>query len=123
MNDLAKGLEYLRLKQKPLLEKIGHNNIEPDTLARYGLALQIEISEFVNETGWKIWKKKPADLSRVREEMADVLAFFGVWMLLLDRMGITVEELAEEYDRKNQINHDRFDGKVEDYGLPPGPAK
>ena len=114
---LAGGIDYLKAMQRPLLERIGHDNLDHDTLARYGLALMIEVAEATNETSWKAWRTRPADLDRVREEWADIFAFIGVWMLLLEKMGISTEDLAREYDMKNEENHRRFNGEVEGYGL------
>ena len=112
------GLAHLRDAQKPLLERMGDYNTDRDTLARYGNAWMIEIAELVNETPWKKWKQKPIDPDRIRDEMADVLAFLGVWLNILSLWGITVTELALAYDEKNKRNHRRWDGEEAHYGTP-----
>ena len=118
--ELILGLRYLRSKQLPLLEKLDHHNLDPDTLARYGNALSIEVAEFLNETPWKVWKKKEPDLDRVADEFADILAFLGTWLNLLELMGISVGRLAAAYDEKTAVNHRRLNGQVAHYGTPGG---
>lgn len=95
----------LQEAQQPLLEHFGHNNLHPDTLARYGNALMIEVAEFVNETGWKVWKPgHEPDRKKLTEEFADVLAFLGVWLNLAQLMDIDAGELAHAYAEKRDKN-------------------
>lgn len=116
--ELYVGLKYLMEKQRPALDRLGHYDTSPDTLARYGNALQIEVAEFVNELPWKVWKKKDPDLDRVVDEFADVLHFLGTFVSLLDLMGMTPETLATAFQTKWDENQRRFDGKVLHYGIP-----
>lgn len=107
---LAVGLEYLRQAQEPALEQLGHDNIDPDTLARYAAALMIEVAEFANTVPWKVWhladEEPTAEETRaaVAEEFGDVLHFIGTWVALLQRLGIGVEELSEAFLVKHLRN-------------------
>jgi NTP pyrophosphatase (non-canonical NTP hydrolase) len=75
-------------------------------------ALIGEILELGNELHWKSWKPTPdtVDKERIKEEFADVMAFFGsLAALVLDRLGIFPEELVEAYLAKVAINKQRFE--------------
>lgn len=99
------GLAELAEAQQPLLDHFGHNTIHPDNLARYGNALMIEVAEFVNETGWKVWKPGfEPDCAKLKEEFADVLAFLGVWINLLKLHDLTPGDLAAAYVEKRDKN-------------------
>lgn len=116
---LEMALVVLKDNQRQFLEKLDHLNTDPDTLARYGVALQIEVSEFVNELPWKVWKRKDPDVDRVVDEFADVLAFLGTWVNLLGLMGISPTRLALAYAEKTRVNQARIiDGTVPGYGNP-----
>lgn len=113
--ELIVGLEYLRLKQKPLLEGYGHANIDKDTLARYSAALMIESAEFCNITPWKEWidygdgdGQRPIDYEAITEEFVDLLHFIGTWAVLLRLMGITLEDIATSFEKKNAKNQKRL---------------
>ena len=105
--------------------RVGHTVLTQDLLAVYGQALSIEVSEFLNELPWKPWKtanfKTVLENRDVREdiafEFADILAFLGAWISILNTLGISPFELAEAYAEKTRINHARFAGEVEGYGV------
>lgn len=113
--DLALGLALLMRKQQPWLIALGHANIEPDTLARYGAALMIEVAEFVNELPWKVWRSRAVEQDpdmtdlrqRVLDEWADVLHFVGTWQALLWYFQITPAETAVAFQRTNERNAQR----------------
>lgn len=117
------GLNELFEAQLPLAFRLGHGEVTKDLLAIYGNALMIEVAEFVNETPWKQWKlAEPTSLTRVQkeviaEEFADILAFLGTWIHLLNGMGIPPFALAEAYHTKTKVNHARFSGEHEGYGI------
>lgn len=50
------------------------------------------------------------DRTKIVEEFADILAFLGTWVMLLELMGITSGELAQAYMLKRQKNVARFAG-------------
>lgn len=113
--DLAAGLALLMRKQTPFLVDLGHNNDDPDTLARYGAALMIEVAEFVNELPWKIWRSRAVesdpDMTDLRasvlHEWVDVLHFIGTWQALLWHFSITPEEAARAFQATNLRNAER----------------
>lgn len=75
----------------------------------YALALMVETAEFIQELDWKPWKNgKKVDRNRVADEFADILAFLGILILYLDRMGIPPGMLANQYREKSKVNIDRF---------------
>lgn len=105
------GLASLAELQKPMLEKLDFDNTSTETLSRYGLALIIEVAEFLNECPWKSWKKnptRPADLDRIKEEFVDLLSFIGSWVTFLNLLGISTADLTLAYQRKLQENNSRF---------------
>jgi len=88
----------------------------PDQIRTYFLALIGETYELMNELNWKPWKKsKQVNKARVIDEFADVLAFLGIIVVYMQRMGISPAALADGYATKTRINIDRFLGKVEGY--------
>jgi len=118
LSDLIFGLSFLRAKQRPFLEGYGHLNLDKDTITRYALALSIEVAEFANELPWKRWKEYPEEeqeerKQRILEEFVDVLHFIGTWGVLLGEMGISSYQIADEFVKKNQKNHDRMNGKAQ----------
>ena len=108
---LQYGLEYLESMQRPLLERLNHDNVDMDTLARYSTALMIEAAEFANEMPWKQWGSKEPSRAKILEEFVDLLHFIGTWTVLLRHYDITPEDIAEAFEQKNKINHARFNAK------------
>lgn len=93
--------------------------LEPtkENFAVYALSLHDEIGEFVRELGWKPWKKDfDIDRTRVADEFADILAFLGLFIHYLDRLGISPSDLARQYREKSEVNIRRMHGEVEGYG-------
>ena len=123
---LVAGLTWLAEMQRPLLEKFGHDYVDPDNMARYGLALMMEAAEFTAETPYKTWKTYPkeGDLrfeamrARMMDEFVDLLHFVGTWVLLLRHFDIWAMDLGPAYLKKHQINQDRGNGRVEGYKIP-----
>lgn len=119
---LAEGLHYIRSVQSVTSDLIRGCMPEdgappsPDQIRTYFLALMIEISELVQELNWKPWKiEKSLDKPRVADEFADILAFLGVIIEYLNRLGISPESLASAYNMKVTINVARALGQVEGY--------
>jgi|GEM_PF-3794302 len=79
-----------------------------DAVRSYTLALMVELAEFIQELDWKPWKDKQINAERVADEFADILAFMGILIVYLDRMGIPPGMLARQYREKSKVNIDRF---------------
>jgi len=90
----------------------------PDQLRTYFLALNVELGELLQELNWKPWKESKAiNKARVVDEFADVLAFTGILLVYLDRLGITTEDLAAGYAAKTSVNIQRLTGQVDGYKI------
>lgn len=80
------------------------------------LALVDEILECMHELDWKPWKRKDSiDVAKVTEEFADVLAFLGLFVVLLKHLGINPDDLALAYAAKSEKNEQRLLGQRADY--------
>lgn len=64
------------------------------------LAINVEAGELLEQFLWK--KEVEADAEKVREELADVLAFC---LLLADRYGFDVKEIILEKIEKNRLKY------------------
>jgi hypothetical protein len=83
--------------------------------AEAALALFVEWGEFVNALEVKPWKKASRSRGAVVGEFADVLAFLGLSLVLLDRAGMGPEALAAAYVAKSSVNLERAAGAVAGY--------
>jgi len=80
-------------------------------LQRKAIALNVEMSEVMNEVNYKWWKNnKEIDCQKVKEELVDVFHFFV--SMCLD-VGMTSEELHKLYLEKNEKNISRQKGKFD----------
>jgi Uncharacterized protein conserved in bacteria len=114
---LFNGLEELARLQQPILETLGYYDTSTETLSRYGLALTVEVGEFLNEVPWKAWKKRPGippDLDRIKKEFADLMCFIGAWINYLELLGISTSELSVAIQEMLEANYIRFGVDVED---------
>lgn len=105
------GMESLMALQRPMLETLGYDNVSTETLSRYGLALIIEVGEFLNETPWKAWPKtgsKECNIDRMTDEFVDMLSFIGSWLNFLNMMGINPAHISNAYRKKLKENNLRF---------------
>jgi NTP pyrophosphatase (non-canonical NTP hydrolase) len=93
-----------------------------DQFRTYSLATMVEISELVQEFNWKPWKNstKQLDLPKIADEFADVLAFLGILVVYMQRVGVTPRMIADAYANKTKINVRRLMGEIEGYGNGPG---
>ena len=114
---LAAGLNVLRALQRVSMSKLGHDRADKEIYQIYGLALSIEVSEFVNELNWKPWKHTQPNKEAVLEEFVDVLHFIGTWTQLLLHLGFNTADIATAFASKYNVNQERLDGKVEGYGV------
>lgn len=105
------GLKALGALQTPILEQLGYDNVETETLSRYGLGLSIEVGEFLNETPWKAWKTRtgaPMNRERVLEEFADMMLFIGAWINFLNLLGFSMREMTGAITDMFDSNYIRF---------------
>jgi transcriptional regulator with XRE-family HTH domain len=87
-----------------------------DQLRSVLLALHVEIDELAQELDWKPWKIKDVTSSaKAASELADVLAFLGLLIIYLERMGLTVTQMARTYESKSELNMQRAMMEVKDY--------
>ncbi|MCL2862450.1 MAG: dUTPase [Firmicutes bacterium] len=111
-------LENIFKMQKELDDfiKKGRNLDYPlsEWLQRKAIALNVEMSEVMDEVNYKWWKNnKDIDCQKVKEELVDVFHFFV--SMCLD-VGMTGDELHKLYLEKNEKNFSRQKGKFgEDY--------
>jgi hypothetical protein len=71
------------------------------------LALEDELHEALNETGWKPWaSSRHFNTDAVKGELVDAWCFLMSLMLLA---GMTPAELYQRYQAKMEINHKRQD--------------
>lgn len=121
---LTGGLQALRDTQEVVSAMV------PDTVPASGeftkpivtataLSMIMEVCELVNEhIPWKPWKPaKPLENpEKAMDEFADILAFLGLMIVIMERRtGCTVADLVEAYKKKTVVNMNRFSGKVEEY--------
>ena len=77
-------------------------------IEKHAIALNCEMTEVMEETNYKWWKNnKKIDMSKVKEELIDVLHFYI--SMCLDA-GMTSDELFDIYMGKNDENYKRQDG-------------
>jgi len=127
LHDLPTRAWYLRDGLMALLEVhkitnqcVKHGNttldkciLTEDVLRTYTLALMVEVGEFIQTLNWKPWRKihkQPSDAQRIKvlDEFADILAFIGVLLTILDAYGFSVHDIANAYSRKERTNMERF---------------
>lgn len=113
---LNAGLASLQQIQKEPLDQLGHRRATKDVKRIYGMALSIEVGEFINELDWKPWKDHDQSPDAVVGEFVDILFFVGSWLNLLDDMGISVERVTDEFMTKLEVNRKRLNGEVDRYG-------
>lgn len=128
VGNLARGLRFLETVQS-VTSAINPNCIpdlgskpSADNIRTYALALFIELGEFIQEFDWKPWKEaRGIDRGRITDEFADILAFLGIFLVYMSRMGISMEDLAARYVVKTQVNIARFIGEVPGYKVNQSP--
>lgn len=89
-----------------------------ENIRSYTLALFVELGEFLQEFSWKPWKRGGSsvrDRTRLLSEFADILAFVGLLIVYLNRLGFSTEDIVEAYAMKSSVNAERLDGKAEGY--------
>jgi dimeric dUTPase (all-alpha-NTP-PPase superfamily) len=103
LEEIFKRQEFLQKKLGVYPTYMNETYIKDMTLASI-----VELTEVLNETPWKPWKKQQKiDREKYAEELADVLHFI---INLCLAAGITPNELYTRYINKNKINQDRNKG-------------
>lgn len=130
--DIKNGLDALVKIQKRVSGLAGaipkpDEDVSNSLVTSTCFALQGEIFELAQELGWKYWANpKEMDhesVTKVADEFADVLAFLGLLVYLLERRtGLSSEDLLVAYLKKTDKNVERFLGKVSGYESPAGMA-
>jgi dimeric dUTPase (all-alpha-NTP-PPase superfamily) len=94
-------------KQQELQDRIGS---DPKTIENFRinmLAIIVELSESLQETAWKPWKKQQeTDYKKLKEELVDALHFM---LNLFIFAGMNAEDIFNEYMKKNKVNFKRQD--------------
>jgi hypothetical protein len=108
-----------RVISAPVIRSTDHQ-VNRSYFRDYVLALYVEIGEFLNATSWKPWKfEVEVDQMQIQDEYADILAFLGIGLILLNRLypNINPDTLAAAYIRKSRINVERAKGNIKGYGM------
>lgn len=116
--DLAAGLRYLVEQQMRVnINRPDVGTGSPQSTGTYALAMIVEIAETLQELNWKPWKgQKPVNWQKTAEEVADILAFFGIFITdVIAQTGLTTDQLAAAYDTKTEENVRRAEGGVDGY--------
>ncbi|WP_179287276.1 dUTP diphosphatase [Salinicoccus roseus] len=79
----------LEIKKK---KDITNREWKEEFTAKHSLAINIEVSEFINECHdlWKYWKNKPVNKERILDEAIDVLHFIMLHWIKLNGKGETL---------------------------------
>lgn len=100
--------EFIREKKGISLEE-WDGNIYYDHA--HNIALQTEVSEFVNECRdtWKYWKDKPVDYGKLKDELVDIIHFAHLILNKKDRtrMNFNHETIHKAINRRVAELHDQ----------------
>lgn len=108
------ALSEIHNKTNTLVEhdegKLSDNLLDSDVLRTYVLATIVELCEFVQTLPWKPWRQsiKVVDNEKLLDEFADILAFIGVLITILNKMGFSSYDITKAYIHKEGINVARF---------------
>lgn len=114
---LQAGLQHLVERQRVVSQALDPTlfeggQVDKEQVGTIFAALITETTELLQELEWKPWKKsaKTPDPNRVADEFADILAFLGVAMLVIEEQtGLGPEALAAAYQAKVRVNLERAD--------------
>jgi len=86
--------------------------VNDKSVGTFTLALMVECAEFLQLWNWKPWKKVDKAFKEldVLDEFADILAFVGVLMTILETKNISPQEIARAYAHKVEVNAQRMLG-------------
>lgn len=120
--DVKYGLQALADTQKivsgMVKGAITEDSPTKDQLCVYFLALIRELTELLNELNWKPWKNEfTPNAPKVIDEFADILAFQGLIIVYLEKLGISQTDLANGYAMKTRVNIERFRGEHPGYEI------
>ena len=78
----------------------------------YTRAMQQEIAELIDSVPWKWWAKyQEFDEQNAKVEIIDLFHFL---ISLAQVMGMTPDDVYNDYVKKNQVNHDRQESGYKD---------
>jgi dimeric dUTPase (all-alpha-NTP-PPase superfamily) len=101
-------LDSIFSMQKGLAEMMNLDRYPKDTEGRVSAlctAIIHEAVELQRTTNWKWWKKPSQfNIEDAKEELIDIWHFVVQASL---ELGLTPDDILEEYKKKNQINRDR----------------
>lgn len=115
--DLRRGLTALQRAQE-LVSSLdsGSTLATQDNIRMTMLALIDETMEYGRVMGWKPWKKRgKVDKKEAGRETADQLAFLGLQLTHMNRVGITMDQVAGAYVQKSLENIRRLSGLDPNY--------
>lgn len=101
-------LESIFALQKGLADMMNLDRYPPNVegrIAALSTAIMHEAIELQRTTNWKWWKKPiPFNKADAKEELVDIWHFVVQASL---ELGLTPDDILEEYRKKNQINRER----------------
>jgi len=115
--EIEKGLIALRTIHNATNKLVNHNGKvlndvlgDKDVLRTYVLATFVELAEFIQVLPWKPWRESVSGINseKLLDEFADILAFIGVLITILNNIGFTPYNIADAYIKKERINIERF---------------
>jgi dimeric dUTPase (all-alpha-NTP-PPase superfamily) len=101
---MADRLEEIFSRQLRLIEMYSSKD-RGSNLSLTILALIVELSEVLQQTNWKPWKRAGAiNRAAILEEMADAFHFFVQTCIMLD---VSPSDLHDSYFGKARVNEQR----------------
>ncbi len=84
---------------------------QAEWIRNYCLAISQEVSETIDSTPWKWWKKMDLDTENIKVEIVDIFHFL---VSLAQVTGMSAEDFVDLYKKKLSLNHKRQDGGYKD---------
>ena len=81
--------------------------LQAEWIRKYCLAINQEVSETIDSTPWKWWKKMELDTENIKVEIVDIFHFL---VSLAQVTGMSAEDFVDLYKKKLSLNHKRQDG-------------
>lgn len=103
--DVLETIFKLQLELARITTSSGYPQLREERISVLATAMIHEAIELQRLTNWKWWKKPTKfDDTRAKEEVIDLLHFLVQTSI---ELGMTPQEILEQYLRKNQINKER----------------
>ena len=74
----------------------------------YTLALHKEVSEFLDETDWKVHRSVNGEVGKLSNRVEEAVDILKYWISLCQVHGITAEMVEREFARKSMVVRQRF---------------